>query len=176
MYTKNKTFSIPNLRTKSISIQVITPSSFRPAHEAREWILTPEQNKPSSTRTMKPRQLRSRTQRSSQLQPHHWKQEKMIPTLVSSRLGCPDPKTQQFWEKTCGVRPLHKNQIRTNIPHWNEVISDNQYNNRIRFIFHGYQLKFDNLHWIQVSLNHRDKMQVSLLTINISYFRPALKK
>ena len=61
------------------------------------------------------------------------------------------------------------------IPHWNEVIFDNLHNNQIRFIFHWNQVKFDTLHWNQVNLNHTHKMQVSLLTLKSSDFRPAFK-
>ena len=88
----------------------------------------------------------------------------LIPSPVSSWFRCPDPKTFVtliLTLKSNGLRRLHKNQINTDPPNWNEVIFDNPHNNQIRFIWLWNQVKFETLHWNPVNLNRHDQTHLN---------------
>ena len=78
--------------------------------------------------------------------------------------------------KTSHFRPLHKNQINADPPHWSEVIFYNPLNNEIRFILHWNQIKSDPPHCNQGDLDHHTKSKsICMLRLKASDFRPCFK-
>ena len=101
------------------------------------------------------------------------------PLLYQVDIDAPTKKPQWIsmrTPKTCIFRPLNKNQINADPPHWSEVIFDKPHNNEIRFILHWNQVKFDPPHCNQGDLDHHTKCKSScMLTLKASDFHPGFK-
>ena len=137
----------------------LEPSDFRPAHENQADFDHPRKNQVNFDPHTKINSISIQHIERSLFRPHHWNFD---PPPISSRLRCPDTKTDCFASR-------HKKKTRFLTPHENQVNSERDTeiesisttHTTIKSISSLYlnQVKLHSSHWNQFNLDHSHKNQ-----------------